>query len=47
MNKPLLIIVNGQPGTGKTTLSRKIAKQLNALDYNSIEAAIRAITERP
>lgn len=26
MHQPILIIVNGQPGTGKTTLSHKIAK---------------------
>lgn len=29
MNKPKLIIVNGHPGTGKTTLGRKITTQFN------------------
>src|SRR5581483_11210270 len=29
MGKPLLVIVNGRPGTGKTTLSKRLAADLH------------------
>jgi adenylate kinase family enzyme len=34
MDKPLLIIINGAPGAGKTTLGKKLAKQLRLLFLN-------------
>ncbi|CDZ75782.1 polynucleotide kinase [Legionella massiliensis] len=42
MNEPILIIFGGLPGTGKTTLSKELAKQLKAvyLRVDTIEQAL-------
>ena len=45
----MLIIFGGLPGTGKTTIARALAKQLEAvyLRIDSIEQAIRTSAFRP
>lgn len=42
MSKPLLIVLAGRPGTGKTTLGRRLAAELRAayLRIDAIEAAV-------
>ena len=35
MNKPLLIVFLGFPGSGKTYFSKRLAKQLKAITFNS------------
>lgn len=46
MNDPLLIVFGGLPGTGKTTISKEIAKKLKAvyLRVDTIEQTIKNFT---
>lgn len=49
MTAPLLVVVAGLPGTGKTTLSRALAARLGAayLRVDAVETALERVTGRP
>jgi predicted kinase len=49
MERPMLIVVTGRPGTGKTTLSRSLARRMDAvyLRIDAIETALQVARADP